>query len=349
MQGITLASATSQTFLAEKLATGKIAFNEEVMTPVFAPYTGRVISLLAKPGDVIKQGSPLFEIDTPDLVQVESDLISASIGLAKSNAGLELARRAEDRQHRLYTNKAVSLKDWEQSQADLKGAEREVRAAEALLAVSRSRLRVFGKTDAEILRVETEHQVDRVTRVLSPIAGTITTRKVGPGQYVKVDSPDPLFTVANLSTVWLVADVYESDLPLLKAGQPVEVHVAAFPGEVFTARIAYIAPAVDPTTHRAGVRAVIDNRGQRLKPDMFASFRIVTSSEIQSLAVPCTAITRDGDKTSVWVAGQANQFARRQVAAGIEQNGYTQILSGLQLGDRVVSQGSLFISNAAGS
>jgi cobalt-zinc-cadmium efflux system membrane fusion protein len=349
MQSIKLAPATTQAFRAEKVATGKIAFNEEFMTPVFSPYTGRVVRLLAKPGDFIKQGSPLFEIDTPDLAQAESDLIAASIGIAKSNAVLELARRTEQRQHRLYVNKAVALKDWEQAESDMKSAERDVHSAEAARGAARSRLRVFGKTDEEIAKIETERQLDRLTKVLAPISGTITARKVGPGQYVKPDSPDPLFTVANLSTVWLLADVYESDAPLLKVGQPVEVRVTAYPDEVFTARVAYISPSVDPTTHRVAVRGVIENRGQRLKPDMFASFRIVTNSEIQSLAVPLSAIIREGGKASVWVIQDTNRFARREVTAGIEQQGYVQILSGLQQGDIVVSEGSLFISNAASS
>jgi cobalt-zinc-cadmium efflux system membrane fusion protein len=349
MQSIKLAAATLQSFRTEKVATGKIAFNEDFMTPVFSPYTGRVIRLVARPGDVIKQGSPLFEIDTPDLVQVESDLITAGISLAKSKAALEMTRRTEDRQHRLYANKAVALKDWEQAEADLKSTERDVRAAESTLAAARARLRVFGKTEEEIVKIETDRQVDRVTRVRSPLAGTITTRKVGPGQYVKPDSPDPLFTVANLSTAWILADIYESDVPLLKVGQPVEVHVAAYPNELFTARVSYISPSVDPTTHRVAVRGVIENRGQRLKPDMFASFRVLTASEIQSLAVPASAIIRDGDRTSVWIVQATNRFARREVTIGIEQRGYIQILSGLQQDDSVVSEGSLFISNAAGS
>lgn len=349
MQSIRLVTATSRAFRAEKTVTGKIGFNEEVMTPVFSPYTGRVIRLLAKPGDVIKESSPLFEIDTPDLVQAESDLILAGISSAKSNTALELARRAEGRQHRLYVNKAVALKDWEQAESDVTNAERDVRSAEATLAAARARLRVFGKTDEEIARIENERRVDRVTRVLSPIAGTVTARKVGPGQYVKPDSPDPLFTVANLSTIWILADAYESDAPLLRVGQPVEVRVAAYPDEIFTARVSYINPSVDPTTHRVAVRGVIDNRGHRLKPDMFASLRIVTNSEIQSLAAPLSAIIHDGDRASVWVAQADNQFAKRDVTIGLEQNGYAQVVSGLQPGEKLAAEGSLFLASAASS
>lgn len=319
------------------------------MTPVFSPYTGRITRLLAKPGDAVKRGEPLFEIDTPDLVQAGQDLIAAGINVPRAKTVLELATRAEDRQHRLYLNKAVALKEWEQAEADLKNAERDLRSAESALAAARSRLRVFGKTDDEIAKIETERQTDRVTRVLSPISGITVSRKVGPGQYVKSDSADPLFTIADLSTVWLVADVYEADAPLIKVGQKIEVQVAAYPNEEFSAHIAYVNPSVDPVTHRVALRGVVQNPGRRLKPEMLASFRVVTNSETQSLAVPTAAIIREGDRTSVWVAQDRNRFLRRDVKIGLQQGGYVQIISGLEPGERVVSAGGLFIGNRASS
>ena len=349
MSSLTIEAVGSRSFLAEKVATGKIGFNEDAMTPVFSPYTGRISRLLAKPGDAVKRGAPLFEIDTPDLVQAGQDLIAASISVPKARTVLEMATRTEDRQHRLYLNKAVALKEWEQAEADLRNAGRELHSADSALLAARSRLRAFGKTDDEIEQIESGRQIDRVARVTSPLAGTIVARKVGPGQYVKPDSPDALFTIADLSAVWLLADVYESDVPLIRAGQSVEVRVAAYPNEAFKAHIVYIGASVDPASHRVAVRSVVENRGHKLKPEMFASFRVVTDSEIQSLAVPITAIVHDGNKTSVWVNVSGNQFARREVAVGIEQGGYVQVLSGLQSGDQVVSEGSIFIGNLASS
>jgi len=346
---ITIEPVSSRSFFAEKVATGKIGFNEDVMTPVFSPYTGRIVRLFVKPGDAVNRGTPLFEIDTPDLVQAGQDLIAAGINVPRARTVLALATRAEDRQHRLYLNKAVALKDWEQAEADLRNAERDLHAAESALAASRSRLRVFGKTDEEIAKIENDRQIDRTARVRSPIAGTTVTRKVGPGQYVKPDSADPLFTIADLSTVWLLADVYEADVPLIRVGQRIEVHVAAYPNEAFTARIAYVSSSVDPTSHRVGLRGVVENSRRRLKPEMFASFRVVTNSETQSLAVPTSAIVREGDKTSVWVSQDRNHFLRKDVKTGIQQGGYVQIISGLELGEKVVSAGGLFIGNAASS
>lgn len=345
LQHITVTTVGMRGFRAEKIATGKIAFNEDVMTPVFSPYTGRVLRLLAKQGDALKPGSSLLELYTPDLVQAESDLIGAAAVAVKATTALRLARRTEERQHGLYLNKAAALKDWEQAQADVQNAESDLRSAEAALMAARDRLRLFGKSDADIARIEQERKIDRVATVVSPIAGTVTTRKVGPGQYIRPDNADPLFTIADLSTMWMLAQVYESDVPLINVGQPVEVHVMAYPNEVFKASIVYIGASADPVMHRVEVRSAVDNHGQKLKPEMFATFRIITDGDMQSPAVPLSTIVRDGEKTSVWVAQGNNQFARREVTVGLEQDGYVQVHSGLQPGEQVVSEGSLLLSN----
>jgi membrane fusion protein, heavy metal efflux system len=349
MQRIRLETVDPRTFHAEKLATGRIAFNDELMTPVFSPYAGRVLHLIAKPGDAVKLGSPLLELYTPDLVQAESGLIAAASTVAKAKTALNLARRTEERQHQLYLNQAAALKDWEQAQSDLQNAESDTRAAEAALLAARDQLRVFGKSDADIARVEQAHTIDRVTTVGSPITGTITARKVGPGQYIRPDNADPLFIIADLSKMWMLASVYETDVPLIKVGQPVEVSVVAYPNEVFKASISHIGAAVDPGTHRVDVRAVVENREQKLKPEMFATFRIITDADVPALAVPLSAIVREGEKTRVWVAQGANQFAQREVTIGLEQDGYVQILSGLQAGEQVVAEEGLLLSGVEGS
>jgi cobalt-zinc-cadmium efflux system membrane fusion protein len=349
MQHITLATVAMKGFREEKLATGKIAFNEEFMTPMFAPYVGRVTRVIAKPGDVVKPGSPLLELYTPDFIQAQSDLVgNATTTLAKAKTALNLARRNEERQHQLYVEKAAALKDWQQAQADVANAENDVRAAEAALLAARDKLRAFGKSEADIARIEQGH-TDRVVTVTSPLAGTITARKVGPGQFIRQDNTDPLFIIADLSKMWMLANVYESDVPWIKIGQPVEVRVMAYPEEVFKATITYIGAAVDPATHRVDVRAVVDNAAQKLKPEMFATFRIITNADLQYPAVPLNAVVRDGDKASVWVVQPEHQFVRREVKLGLEQQGYVQILSGLQPGEQVATEGGLMLGSLAGS
>jgi multidrug efflux pump subunit AcrA (membrane-fusion protein) len=155
MQHITLAPVDMKGFREEKVATGKIAFNEEFMTPVFSPYAGRVMRVMAKPGEVVKPTSALLELYTPDLIQAQSDLIgNATSALAKAKNILNLARRNEERQHQLYLEKAAALKDWQQAQADMTNAESDVRAAEAALLAARDKLRAFGKSEADIARIE---------------------------------------------------------------------------------------------------------------------------------------------------------------------------------------------------
>lgn len=336
-------------FQIEKAAVGRIAFNDDATTPVFSPYTGRIVRLFAKPGDDIQKGAPLFELDTPDLVQAESDLISAYGAVLKARNQLELARRTAARQDDLYQAKAVALKDWEQAQSDVRNAESDLRSAEGVHAGARDRLRVFGKTDADITATEEHRTIDRITRVFSPIAGTIATRKVGPGQFVKPDTPDPLFTIANLSTMWVLANVNEADIGLIQLGQPIEVEILAYPGETFRARIANIGAAVDSGTRRIPVRAEVANARRRLKAEMFATFRILTSGAVTAPAVPVSAVVRDGDAATVWVATAPNQFTRRAVTLGLEQRGALQVVSGLKAGETIAIEGALLLSNSGRS
>jgi cobalt-zinc-cadmium efflux system membrane fusion protein len=333
-------------FQIEKNAVGRIAFNEDHTTPVFTAYAGRMVRLLAGPGDDVRAGSPLAEIDTPDLVQAENDFINAGSGLRKARNQVELARRVAARDTELFAIQGIAAKDLEQAQSDLRNAEHDLRAAEGTYAATRDRLRVFGKTDADATLLEERRQVDPHMVLGSPIAGTVTARKVGPGQYVKPDNPDPLFTIADLSTMWLLASVAEADIPFVHEGQMVEVQVAAYPAEVFRARVANVGAAVDPVTRRVSVRAEIANPGRKLKPDMFASFRILTGTPVQSAAVPPTAVVRDGEEAAIWVVVEPHRLARRAVKPGVEQGGLVQILAGLQPGEQIVVDGGIFLSNA---
>lgn len=332
-------------FRAEKSATGRIAFNDDQTTPVFPPYAGHVVRLLAKPGDVVEKGAALMELDAPDLVQGEADLWAALPTVAKATSALEHARRNEERQHRLYETQAVALKDWEQAQADAESAASDLASAQAALMAARDKLRLFGKLDAEIAAIESDHRVDRTITVRAPIAGTVTSRKVGPGQYVKTDNADPLFTISDLSTMWMLADVYETDAPHVAVGQAVEVRLLAYPDEVLKAEITFISPSVDPTTHRVAVRCSIANPRRILKSDMFASFTIITATATGATAVPVSAVVHDGDQQLVWVAKDATTFEPRTVATGLQQGGAVQVLAGVHADERVVAAGGLLLSD----
>jgi cobalt-zinc-cadmium efflux system membrane fusion protein len=336
-----------RTFREEKTAVGRIAFNDERTTSIFAPFQGRVLRLIAKPGDSLQPGSRLLIIDSPDLVQANADLIAASVAVRKAQNQLTMAERVAKRQKLLYEAGAGAYKDFEQADSDLRNAQHDVKTSEGQLNAARNRLGApFGKSDAEIAKIETTHEVDRVTQIVSPIAGTVTARKVSPGQFVRADNTEPMFAVADVSSMWLIANVAEMDIPLIKLGQEVTVQVMAYPGEVFRARITYVGASVDPTVRRLTVRAEIDNAHGKLKPDMFASFRILTGAPAQSPSVPAGAIVREGDGTmTAWVTTDRKRLVKRTVKVGLQQDGFDQILEGLQAGELVATESALFLGN----
>ncbi len=186
------------------------------------------------------------------------------------------------------------------------------------------------------------------TVVSAPIGGTVLRRKVGLGQYITVNSGDPVYAVGDLSSVWLIANVRESDAPKMKPGAPVEVSVLAYPGRIFNAKLSYVAPALDPSTRRLPVRAVIENPGRELLPEMFASFRIVSGESRLMPAVPQDAVVYDGARARVWVAlPEQKTVIPRQIEVGDAINGLVEVRKGLAPGESVVTSGVLFIDRAA--
>jgi len=324
---------TVRTFRSEELTEGQIALNGDTATQVFSPFSGRVLSVMAGPGESVKKGSPLLRIDASEFLQAQSDLLN-------SVAALKLARTNEERKHAAYEGKGGSLQDWQQSQAELA-------AAQTAFAAARDRLRIFGKTGAQIDAIERAANPDPVTDVLAPIDGVITDRQVGPGQYIQAGSSTPVFTIGDLSTVWLIAAVRETDAPFIAPGQSAEVRVLAFPDQVFEAKVTVVGPQVDPVTHRIPVRATIANPGGKLKPQMYASFQIITGKPSEAVAVPEEAVVREGDQAHVWVVEEDNALILRPVRTGRTHGGMVEVLQGLKPGERIVTRGSLFMDREA--
>src|SRR5215468_1553420 len=335
-------------FRDERATDGKIAINEDTTTPVFSPFSGRVSRLIARPGDFVERGQPLFAIEASEFVQGHNDLVTAVAGVDKARSRLALAQQVEKRQRELLAVRGGAAKDLEQAQSDLIAAQGDMRAAEIGLAAVRNRLRILGRTDEEIDRLEKIDRIGAETIVGAPIGGTIIQRKVGLGQYIQSGATDPVFTVGNLSTVWLIANVRESDAPKMKLGAPVEVTVLAFPGQVFNAKLSYVAPALDPNTRRLPVRAEIQNPNRELLPEMFASFRIVSGDGRLMPAVPADAIVYEGANARVWIARpDSKTVVSRPIEVGDTVNGLVEVRKGLAVGESVVTSGTLFIDRAA--
>jgi cobalt-zinc-cadmium efflux system membrane fusion protein len=335
-------------FREERATDGRIAINEDTTTPVFSPYSGRVSRLIAKPGEHVERGAPLFAIEASEFVQGHNDLITAVAGVDKAKSRLALAQMAEKRQRDLQAIRGGALKDLEQAQSDLVQAQGDLRAAEITLAAVRNRLRILGRSDEEIADLEKRDRVGAETIVAAPISGTVIQRKVGLGQYINAGANDPVYTIGDLSTVWLVANVRESDAPKMKVGAPVQVTVLAFPGQVFNAKLDYVAPALDPNTRRLPVRAQVNNRNLELKPEMFASFRIVSGEDRSMPAVPVDSIVYEGANARVWVARpDSKTVVSRPIVVGDTSNGLVEVKKGLNVGETVVTSGTLFIDRAA--
>jgi cobalt-zinc-cadmium efflux system membrane fusion protein len=349
---LTTEPASELVFRAEHLTEGKIAVDEDRATLVYSPYAGRVTKLLAKPGDMVVAGQPLFVVESPDMVQAQNDFISAVAGLNKARSALDLARIVENQNKSLHETHAVPLRDLQQSQAATLATQNDVRSAEISLEAVRNRLRILGKTDEEITKFSETGAVSPQTTIHSPISGTVVQRKVGPGQYVNTASNsaaanDPTFVIGDLSTVWLIAYVRESEARNVRIGEPMHFTVLAYPNRVFTASIAYVATSLDAGTRRLLVRATIDNTEALLRPEMFASVTIQTGEAESSVAVPREAVIYDGNNARVWVAHDDHGVEPRQIKTGLSSGQMLQVLDGLALGEKAVTKGSLFVDRAA--
>ncbi len=343
---------TEVVFRTEHMTEGKIGVDEDRATLVFSPYSGRVTKLLAKPGDTVKAGQPLFTVEAPDMVQAQNDFITAISNLNKTRSALELAKIVEQQNKTLYDSRAGPLRDLQTSQAATRAAENDVRSTQTSLEVMRNRLRILGMTDEEITRFTDTGAVSPQMTIYSPLAGTVIQRKVGPGQYINTSSQntsasDPTFIIGDLSTVWLIAYVRESDAPSVHVGQAVHFTVLAYPDRVFPANIAFVATSLDTGTRRLLVRATIDNSRHLLRPEMFASVTILTGEGDSSLAVPQDAIIYDGKIAHVWVARDDKSVERRDIKTGLSNGQMIQVIEGLRDGETVVSKGSLFVDRAA--
>ena len=320
-------------FVSEELTEGKIAVNGDRATPLFSPYSGRVTRVIAGLGDRVKKGAPLATLEASEFVQAQNDLRTAT-------AQVKLSRINETRKHALYDAKGGSLQDWQAAQADLA-------AAEAAHLAVRNRLEILGKSDEEIDALESAHTINPVATLSAPIAGVVVDRQVGPGQYLQSGSGTAVFTIADPSSVCLMANVREADSGVVHVGQAMEVRVPAYPQRAFDARVTYVAAVVDPVTHRLPVRAEIDNRDGALKPEMFASFRIRTSDPAESPAIPEAAVVYEGDAAHVWVVQGEGLLAYRAIRTGRSSDGFVEVLEGLKPGERIVTKGGLFIDQVA--
>ena len=325
-------AAEQRSFRTLKNAVGSIDFNQNMLVQAFTSNPGRIVDTPLNVGDEVAKGDRLFTIDSPDLLQAESSLLAAA-------GVLELQTRTLARVRQLLKTGGGAQKDVDQATSDQQTAEGNYKAG-------RDAVRIFGKTDAEIDRIVADRKVDSILVVPSPISGRIIARNAAPGLFVQPGNAPAPYSLADISTMWMVANVIETDAPAYRIGQPVEVRVPAYPNEVFRGRVTTLGLNIDPNSHRQLVRSVIDDPQHKLRAGMLASFTIETEPPKPSVSVPLDAIVREGDGTmTVWVTTDGRKFDRRTVTIGMEQDGWRQILNGLAAGEKVASTGAIFLSN----
>jgi membrane fusion protein, heavy metal efflux system len=344
---LTVEPVSSQVFRAEHITEGKIAVNEDSSTPIFSPYAGRVTKLLVKPSDTVERGQPLFIVEATDTVQGLNDFIAALSALNKARSTLNLAQIVEKRANDLYAGKAVPLKDWQQSQADLTTAQNDMRSAETALEAAHNRLRILGRSEDQISAFEQTRQMSADTPIHSPIGGTVIQRKVGPGQFISSGSSDPVFVIGDLSTVWLTAFVRETEASGVAVGQEIAFSLLAFPGSEFKARINYVSAAIDPSTRRLLVRATIDNKDGLFRPEMYANVTIYSDGDRPGIGVPKQALIYEGEHVRLWVAHDDKSIELRDIETGLTNGDLVEVRTNLKVGEKIVTRGSLFIDRAA--
>jgi cobalt-zinc-cadmium efflux system membrane fusion protein len=302
---------------------GKVQFDEDRLARVLVPVAGQIVDLHVKVGDVVRKGQRLCSISSRDAAAAFGEDLEAhrDLDLAEKNAAM-----TQD----LFDHEAASRIALQQAQNDLA-------KARARVARTDETLRVLG------LREELDGSTfnGRVP-VTSPIGGVVIDRKVTDGQFVQTDAT-PIITLADLSNVWVLGDVFERDLRLVAAGQKATIATAAYPGEIFFGTVNYISESIDPATRTAKVRVSVANSGNRLKPEMFASIALAVERHERAVSVPARAVITENAKTYVYVQTGPRHFVRRLVDVAQVSGDERRVLAGVARGDRVVVDGVLLL------
>ena len=308
--------------------TGSVEYNAFETTPVVSQVGGPVTRILVVPGDHVKQGQPMLEVSSPDYSQLLDTYLKAA-------DASRLADRNYSRAQDLYQHQALAERDLQQAESDRNQARADLNAAE-------QGLKILGVKDPANL---SKGPATANIPVLAPISGEVVERQVSPGQVLQAGQTQA-FTISNMATVWVVANVYQADLAYVHTGDNVVVQTDAYP-DTFHGKISYISPALDPNTRTLQARVVVDNKGEKLKRDMYCTVIVTAGTVNNAIAVPDAAVLRDDENLPfVYVESGTSQFGRRAVRIGESTSGETQVLSGLSAGDKVVGNGSLFLQFA---
>jgi len=307
--------------------TGNVTYNAFKTTPVFSAIGGPVHEILVAPGETVDAGQPLLTVNSPDYSAARSAYIKAKDAYSLAD---KFYTRAQD----LYSHGAIA-------EADLQQAESTRTQAQADKQASEDALRALGLKDPEAV-VKNPPKMTSQIPVIAPVGGEVVERLVGPGQLLQGGATQ-VFTISDMTSVWVLVNVYQSDVAYVHRGDSVDITTDSY-AEVFHGTISYTAPALDPTTRTLQARIVTSNPGKKLKKDMYVIATVAAGAIRDALTVPDSAVLRDTENQPfVYVQTGANQFARRLVKVADSQGGRTQVSDGLKEGEKVVSDGALFL------
>jgi cobalt-zinc-cadmium efflux system membrane fusion protein len=308
--------------------TGAVAYDSFHTTPVITQVSGPVSRIVVVPGQGVERGQPMLYVASPDYSQLRSNYLKAKDAYA-------LAQKSYARAKDLYEHHAIAEQNLEQAESTEVQAQGDLTAAEAAL-------KVLGVADPNsLLTAPPSFEAS----VKAPIRGQVVEQNVAVGQLLQPGATQ-CFMISDTSTVWVLVNVYQKDLPYVRVGDMVDIHTDSYP-DTFHGRISYVAAALDPNTRTLQARIETANPGQKLKKDMYVSAAVDAGTIQNAIALPDAAILRDTENQPfVYVEQSGNQFGRRSVTLGESIKGQTAITSGLKPGDRVIGNGSLFLQFA---
>ena len=308
--------------------TGAVAYNSFRTTPVITQVSGPVSRVVVVPGQNVHQGEPMLYVASPDYSQLRTNYL-------KAKAAYALAQKASVRAQDLYEHRAIAEQNLEQAQAA------EVQASGDLVA-AQAALKVMGVADPDAL---VQGPPSFEVSLKAPVSGLVVEQDVSAGQLIQPGTTQ-CFVISDISTVWVLVNVYQKDLPYVRVGDQVTIQTDTYP-ELFRGRISYVAASLDPSTRTLQARIATNNPGEKLKKDMYVVATVNAGTIPNAIALPDAAVLRDSENQPfVYAAASANQFGRRSVTLGESLNGKTEITSGLKAGDRVIGDGSLFLQFA---
>jgi cobalt-zinc-cadmium efflux system membrane fusion protein len=329
MAHVQIVTVAPTSILRNLRLTGAVAFNAFNTTPVITQISGPVSRIVVTPGQQVRRGEPLLYVASPDYSQLLANYL-------KARDAFRLANKSYLRSKDLYDHHAIAERDLEaaesartQASADLGAAEQSLK----ILGISKPESAVGKPAASEI-------------PVLAPIAGEAVERLVALGQVIQAGATQ-VFTISNMSSVWVLANVYQKDLPDVHLGDPVTITTDSYPGTEFHGKISYMAAALDPNTRTLQARIDVSNPQGKLKKDMYVDATVQAGTIRNALTVPSAAVLRNEENQPfVYVVNQNNEFARRAVTLGARAGDNTQLTSGVASGERVAGDGSLFLQFA---